>query len=315
LAALESKVEGKSGSNQEFTNALLQKLQSSLEGRFKRFVDEQVRAIEETKVKMVKKRRGIIHFFRVFPQFTAAVEAIMATFHPGAVNVRHAVNEDYGRILKAMFDSLRVIARENKGIGVSASSTDPEDKEALNYHILLIENLSYFTEEMQELQQNQHVGLDVLEDRKQEAIQEYSKHLDQYLSSVMRRPLGKLLDYLENVEAQLQALKAPERIAAQPSNSKSVFNKILGAYDAKEVRKGIEALRKRIEKHFGDADEPGASVAAGGKELVEKVTEECEKFYGRVELRIASITAEVYGGDVLFEWPRAEVKSAFAAAK
>ena len=44
---------------------------------------------------------------------------------------------------------------------------------------------------------------------------------------------------------------------------------------------------------------------------MDKVTLECEKFYGKVELRIASITAEVYRGDVMFEWPRAEVKSAF----
>ncbi|SPO04895.1 related to SEC3 - component of exocyst complex [Cephalotrichum gorgonifer] len=304
LASLEAKMESLSGSNQEFLNSLLQKMRSSLEVRFRKFVDEQVRAIEETKVKIVKKRRGVIHFFRVFPPFSTAVEAILSSFQPGAVDVRHMVNEEYGRILTAMFDALKVIARESKGVGVSSSSTDPEDKEALNYHILLIENLSYFIEEMGD------PGVDVLEDRKHEAIQEYNKHLEQYLSAIMRRPLGKLLDYIENVEAQIQALKSPSQIASQPSNSKAVFNKVLSAYDAKEVRKGIEALRKRVEKHFGDADEPGMG---GAKELVDKVTEECEKFYGKVELRIATITAEVYGGDVLFEWPRIEVKSAFAA--
>ena len=293
-----------SGSNQEFLNAMLQKLRSSLEVRFRKFVDEQIRAIEETKVKFAKKRRGVIHFFRVFPHFALAVEGILGSFHSGAVDVRRMVNDEYGRILKAMFDSLKVIARESKSVGVSNSTTDPEDKEALNYHILIIENLSYFIEEIGD------IGVDPLEDRKHEAQLEYGRHLEQYLASIMRRPLGKLLDYIENVEAQLQAQKAPEKIAAQPSNSKAVFNKVLSGYDAKEVRKGIETLRKRVEKHFGgDAEDPGAG---GGKELVDKVTEECEKFYGKVELRIASITAKVYGGEVVFEWPRIEVKSAFS---
>ncbi|PHH54538.1 Exocyst complex component 1, partial [Ceratocystis fimbriata CBS 114723] len=303
LAALEQKMELLSGSNQDYLNILLQKLHSSLESRFEKFVDEQIRAIEETKVKFAKKRRGVIHFFKVFPPFFTAVENILSVFYP-QTRIRDTINREYGRILRAMFDALRVIARENKGVGVSNNTADPEDKEALNYHILLIENFDYFIEEIGES------SIDIIEDKKREASGEYAKHLDLYLNAVMRRPLGKLLDYLENVEAQLQALKAAEKIALQPSNSKAVFNKILSSYDAKEVRKGIELLRKRVEKHFGESEEKEAY--SGSRELVEKVTGECEKFYGKVELRIASITAEVYGGDVLFEWPRSDVKNAFS---
>lgn len=122
----------------------------------------------------------------------------------------------------------------------------------------------------------------------------------------MRRPLGKVLEHLENMEAQLQTGKSPASIAAQPSNSKTVFNKVLGNYDSKEIRKGIEALRKRVEKHFGDADDPALS-----RGLVIKVLAECENFYERVERRVGDVTTDVYGGDVLFEWPRADVKAAF----
>ncbi|KAL5611696.1 uncharacterized protein BROUX77_001852 [Berkeleyomyces rouxiae] len=303
LASLEQKMELLSGSNQDYLNLLLQKLHGSLESRFEKFVDEQIRAIEETKVKFAKKRRGVIHFFRVFPPFFTAVENILSTFYP-QTRIRDTINRVYGRILRAMFDALRVIARENKGVGISNNTADPEDKEALNYHILLIENFDYFMEEIGES------SIDIIEDKKREASGEYTKHLDLYLNAVMRRPLGKLLDYLENVEAQLQALKAAQKIALQPSNSRAVFNKILSSYDAKEVRKGIELLRKRVEKHFGESEEKESY--SGSRELVDKVTGECEKFYGKVELRIASITAEVYGGDVLFEWPRTDVKSAFS---
>lgn len=284
--------------NQDFLNNVLQKLNGSLESRFSKFVEEQIRAIEDTKVK-IKKRKGVISFMRVFPNFSAAVENMLSTTDT-ASSVRRAVDREYERIIKSMFDSLKVIARENPAT-LTSSGADPEDKEALNYHILLIENMNHFAEEL-----NTH-GLEILEDWKEAAVGEMAEHMNLYLNAVMRRPLGKLLEYLENLESQIASGKTMTIIAAQPSNSKTTFNKILSAYDGREVRKGIEALRKRVEKHFGDADDPSLS-----RELVNRVLRECEKFYNEVEVRISTITTTVYGGDVLFEWPRADVKMAFS---
>ena len=285
-------------SNQDFLNNLLQKLHGFLEGRFKKFVDEQIRAIEETKVK-ISKRKGVISFIRVFPAFSSAVENMLAGLDANLA-ARRTIDREYDRILKTMFDSLMVIARENPMHNVSSVNADPEDKEALNFHILLIENMNHFLEETDTR------GLDVLEEWKDQANATYHEHMSLYLNAVMRRPLGKVLEQLENIEAQLQSGKSPSSIAAQPSNSKNVFNKILGNYDSKEVRKGIEALRKRVDKHFGDADDPALS-----RGLVAKVLVECETFYGDVESRIGRVTTDVYGGDVLFEWPRADAKAAF----
>jgi hypothetical protein len=327
-----------SQSNQDFLNNVLQKLHGNLEAKFKKFVDEQIRAIEETKVK-IKKRKGVIHFIRIFPHFTTAVENMLAGTDP-SLPVRRMVDREYDRILKSMFDSLKVIARENPALGTTAahpsmstasihtanSAADPEDKEALNFHILLIENMNHFLEEVDNPR-----GLEVLDDWREAAQREMAEHMGLYLNAVMRRPLGKLLEHLENVEAQLAGGKSPAGVAAQPSNSKTVFNKVLGGYDAREVRKGIEALRKRVEKHFGGDEEggggaggggggglnvPGATRAGGGgsinSSLVNRVLKECERFYGDVEMRIGRVTTDVYGGDVLFEWPRAEVKAAFS---
>ncbi|KAG5745648.1 hypothetical protein H9Q72_011673 [Fusarium xylarioides] len=284
--------------NQEYVNTLLEKLHGHLELRFKKFVDDQLRAIEETKVK-ISKRKGVIAFIRLFPLFSAAVEEMLLGVDT-TLPIRSTVDREYDRILKTMFDSLMVIARENPSVSATTGSVDPEDKEALNFHILLIENMNHFLEETDTR------GLDVLDEWKEKANTTYYEHMNLYLDAVMRRPLGKILEHLENMEAQLQTGKSPASIAAQPSNSKTVFNKVLSNYDSKEVRKGIEALRKRVEKHFGDADEPGLS-----RGLVIKVLEECEKFYEKVERRVGAVTTNVYGGDVLFEWPRADVKAAF----
>lgn len=298
LAVLERSLVDIQQSNQDFLNALLQKLHGALEGQFKKFVDEQIKAIEDTKVK-INKRKGVISFIRVFPHFSNAVENILSGIDPN-LSVRKTVDREYDRILKSMFDSLKIIARENPAVSVGAAGADPEDKEALNFHILLIENMNHFLEEV-----NTH-GLEVLEDWREAASNELNEHMGLYLNAVMRRPLGKLLEYIENIEGQLSSGKAGSSIAAQPSNSKSTFNKVLSTYDGREVRKGIETLRKRVDKHFGDADDPALS-----QKLVNKVLRECERFYGEVELRISHITSDVYGGDVIFEWPRVEVKAGF----
>ncbi|KAI0017943.1 exocyst complex component Sec3-domain-containing protein [Xylariomycetidae sp. FL0641] len=298
LATLERKQVGVTQSNQDFLNNILQKLHSDLEAKFSKFVEEQIRAIEDTKVK-IKKRKGVISFMRVFPNFSAAVENMLEGVDTGS-SVRRAVDHEYDRIIKSMFDSLKVIARENPST-LTTSGADPEDKEALNYHILLIENMNHFSEEL-----DTH-GLEILEDWKEAAAREMTEHMGLYLNAVVRRPLGKLLEYLENMETHLAAGKNITMITAQPSNSKTTFNKILSNYDGKEVRKGIESLRKRIDKHFGDADDPSLS-----RGLVNRVLRECEKFYNDIELRISHVVTTVYGGDILYEWPRFDVKSAFS---
>lgn len=283
-----------SQTNQDFLNSVLQKIHDSLLGKFKKFVEEQIRAIEEKKVK-IKKRKGVISFMRIFPSFLAAVENMLSGVDPN-LPARRTIDREYDRLLKSMFDSLKVIARENPSASVAGggASADPEDKEALNFHILLIENMNHYIEEV-----DTH-GLEILEEWKQAAHNELDEHMGLYLNSVMRRPLGKLLEHLENIEAQLNAGKTAGAIAAQPSNSKNTFNKVLSGYDAREVRKGIEALRKRVEKHFDE------NVGLAGM-----VTKACEGYYGEVEGRIGRIVTDLYGGDVLFEWPRLEVKNGF----
>ncbi|KXJ97335.1 exocyst complex component Sec3-domain-containing protein [Microdochium bolleyi] len=329
LVVLERKQTEMVQTNQDYLNNILQKLQSGLESQFNKFVEEQIRAIEETKVK-IKKRKGVIAFMRVFPNFSAAIENMLVTAdtHSG---VRRMVDKEYDRIIKSMFDSLKFIARENPAT-LTNSGADPEDKEALNFHILLIENMNHFLDEVDTR------GLEILEEWKEAANNELSEHMSLYLNAVMRRPLGKLLEFLENIEAQLASGKSTGIIAALPSNSKATFDKVLSNYDGKEVRKGIEALRKRVDKHFSDDEHEGGgggggltampgststlstvtsvstkSGGAGGGVLVQRVLRECEKFYGDVEMRISNVTTTVYGGDVLFEWPRQEVKAAFAA--
>lgn len=186
-------------SSQEYLLQLVRELSEKLQSRFNKFVEEQVRAIEDTKVK-IKKRKGVIAFMKIFPHFSAAVENTFALVagndydRPAdcMMEVRRLVDEAYERINRAMFDSLKVIAKESPVAGVPASKQatgdDPEDKEMLNYHILLIENMNHYVEEVDD---GGRQG--VLAEWRGRAQMERAEALDGYVARVIRRPLGKLL--------------------------------------------------------------------------------------------------------------------------
>lgn len=301
LAALERAISEFEDTNQDFIVHSLQKLHSRLNGLFSRFVDEQIRGIEETKVK-VNKRKGVISFMRIFPNFSAAVENMLAYPSQEFSEIRLSVNEAYNKINRAMWESLKFIAKEAPGQapGATTGATDPEDKEALNYHILLIENMNHYIEEVDVR------GLPVLEKWRDRAIQDYHEHMKLYMDAVIRRPLGKLLEFIESTESLLATTSNPSDIAARASHSKNVARKLVSSYDSKELRRGADLLKKRVEKHFGDADDPGLS-----RSLVSKVYKECEARYADTYDRLKRIIDSVYDGQIELEWSKEEAVAMF----
>jgi hypothetical protein len=119
-----------------------------------------------------------------------------------------------------------------------------------------------------------------------------------------------LIHYQEFIESTETLLTQPgsnaQSIAQRSSHSRSVFKKLANAHDSKELRKGIEALKKRVDKHFGDADDPTIS-----RDLVFKVLKECEKKYNNINDRMVRINQDVYAGEVEIDWGINEVASSF----
>ncbi|KAI4284463.1 MAG: hypothetical protein L6R35_004911, partial [Caloplaca aegaea] len=301
IAALESKLSEFEETNQEYLTQTVSKIHDRLIAVFNRFVDDQLHGIEDTKVK-IKKRKGVIAFMKIFPNFSLALEAMLP--RRTQLPIRTLVDEAYRKINRAMFESLKFIAKESPTAGQGIpSGGDPEDKEALNYHILLIENMNHYIEEVYAKENA------VLSQWKEQAQLEMAEHMDLYLAAVLRRPLGKLLDFVESVETQLKELQQDQQgqiIATRASHSRSVFKKVLATYDAKEIRKGIDALKKRVEKHFGEADD--VSLSRG---LVTTVLKECERRYVGVGERTRRLVRDVYEGSVEVEWRDEDVVSAF----
>jgi len=302
LLSIESKLAELEDSNQEFLTTTLTRIHDRLVALFTRFIDEQIRGIEDTKVK-IKKRKGVIAFMKTFPHFTTAIENMIPPSPiVSTLPIRTHLNDAYAKLNKAMFESLKFIAKETPSTTTTAAAGDPEDKEALNYHILLIENMNHYIEEVPVR------GNPILSEWQSRAATDMSAHMDLYLSSVIRRPLGKLLDFLESTESLLNNLPTDEpatNVATRASHGRSVAKKILAGYDAKEIRRGIETLKKRIEKHFGDED------AGGNRALVGKVMRECEGRYLKVWERVQRVVAEVYESGLEVEWRREDVTGPF----
>ncbi|KAI9839434.1 MAG: hypothetical protein M1837_002083 [Sclerophora amabilis] len=306
LLSLERNISDLEDTNQEFLVKTYQKVHVRLKSLFSRFLDEQIRAIEDTKVK-IKKRKGVIAFMKTFPHFSNSVENMLPDVQlEEDLDVRQMVNDAYVRINKAMFESLQAIAKESpavmtggQGMHGQGISNDPEDKEALNYHILLIENMNHYLEEV-----DSRDNL-VLEEWRENAAAEMAEHLGLYLSAVIRRPLGKILDFLESTESLISTTPNPADIATRSSHSRSVIKKLLSANDTRELRRGADTLRKRVEKHLGDADDPGLS-----RSLVAKVMRECAGRYEEIGRRVSTVLEKVYageGGAVEWEWRPEEV--------
>ena len=303
LFALESQLLEVEETNQEFLTQTVTKIHDRLVSKFTHFINEQIRGIEDTKVK-INKRKGIIAFMKTFPNFSIALENMLPpTRSLDHLPVRTTVNEAYDKINKAMFESLKFIAKESPmATQAAATAGDPEDKEALNYHILLIENMHHYVEEVNARNNT------VLADWNFRARAEMGEHLELYLAAVIRRPLGKLLDFLESTESLMRSNPgSPTVIATRASHSRSTFKKILSNYDAKEIKRGIETLKKRVDKHFGDCDD----TAGLSRDLVTKVFRECEGRYLSVGDRVHKVVKEVYESSLEVEWRKEDVVAAF----
>lgn len=81
----------------------------------------------------------------------------------------------------------------------------------------------------------------------------------------------------------------PSQITSRPTYSRKAARNVLSSYDSKELRRGIDQLRARIEKHFIHGDEEAKS-----RELVALVSKECERAYEKTVHRIEEMIRELY---------------------
>jgi exocyst complex component 1 len=97
-----------------------------------------------------------------------------------------------------MFDSLLAIAKDTAFHQPTSNSKDDDDKELLNSHVSVIENMHYYRQTVDDY------GNSALMNCKAKAQALYLEHLGLYIKQVIRRPLGRLLVSLLYVNANFR---------------------------------------------------------------------------------------------------------------
>jgi exocyst complex component 1 len=188
------------------------------------------------------------------------------------------------------------------------------------------ENMHYFVAEIRQ----QEIGSVNVFSTQAEAV--YEENLNAYVKMVLRRPFSKIIvshrvshsrqvlavsnysqDYFDGLE-QLLKTTAPSEVSRNSSYSRSALKKVVKEYDAKDVRKHVDALFKRVEKHFTEASEVTTGESSGiapGTVLV-GVWKACEEELLRItEIFAKRITQCYANAGVSLEYSVGDLEAAF----
>ena len=339
LTAIDVLKKSVEASNQDYLNQLLNRLYDKIVAVWNQFVSKQLATIGSTMIS-IKKRNGPVFFVKVFPAFCKKIEQDIKNEVPAGIDarelgVRAIADKSYDQLGKTMLHILQRTAKEtsslvqqrqgarNSVIGQPGAPEGPandyEDKELLNYHILMIENTTVMNEGLEPLESNNNVlhGLYQLSQSTQR------NEIDLYVKFLMYRPVGKFRSFVDDVETVYKK-NASDNPATKPGLNRSALKKLLLGYDVKELRKGLELLHKRIEKHFGDlvvddAGNVGNTDTAFQRRLINKIWKFVEAEYSTLFSKLRMICERHYstpgesGYVCAVEFSDADISSVFNA--
>ncbi|ODN76094.1 hypothetical protein L202_06031 [Cryptococcus amylolentus CBS 6039] len=260
------------------------------------FTNDQIRAIVASKQTLtVKKRKGVTFFIKHFPVFVERVESQMEGFDD--LPIRERVNNMYDSIVETIFNALQQLAKMDRADGQAT-----EDKGQLNYHVIMIENMYHFVEDVSQLFCPPLVVF------LQRAQNLYQENLTTYIRMLMRRSFARFMDFFDGVERLLKSTPANE-VSLHQSYNRSALKKVLKEHGAKDMRKAVETMSRRVDKHFSDEDDPVASSAANAV-LIGAVWKEVTKELAKDVLKAQGIVARSYAESGLgLEFSSADVEA------
>ncbi|KAJ3103895.1 hypothetical protein HDU96_009117, partial [Phlyctochytrium bullatum] len=163
----------------------------------------------------------------LFDRFILFVDRLESFIVQGEGFTRTTVSKAYERMVKIIFETLEAVAKDAVSDQKDAKEK-LDDKEQLNIHILTIENMHHF---YNEVRARKVAGL---EQFVKAAKVLYDLNLNAYVKTVIRRPFGKLLEFFEGVEDLLNTL-APEEVSFHLQYSKSALKDVIKKTPGKEV--------------------------------------------------------------------------------
>ncbi|XP_014236902.1 exocyst complex component 1 isoform X2 [Trichogramma pretiosum] len=190
---------------------------------FDKFMQAQQQSILDTKVNR-KHKCGILPYVENFGTFAQTAEMIFKNS-----DRKVDLEKWYKKLINTMFDSIVCHSTEHH-------KTPPE--------VVKMENFHHLHDSLARLK------ISVLDHERKEAKQKYQEALKAYVTRYFGRPLEKLNFFFDGVQAKVGAGVKESEISYQMAFSRQELRRVVKEYPAREVKKGLEHLYKKVEKHL-----------------------------------------------------------------
>lgn len=201
-----------------FASALVQVKRS-----FDKFMQMQLQSIKESRIPK-RSKCGLLPYVENFEEFASTAESIFRR------TVRRTdLDKWYIQLVDTIYEQIPLHANEH--------SKTPSQ-------VIKMENFHHMHSLLAQLK------IPVLDVLKKGAKTKYNEALRSYVTKYFGRPLEKLNLFFEGVQLKVgQGVKETE-ISYQMAYSKQELRKVISLYPSREVKKGLESLYKKVEKHL-----------------------------------------------------------------
>ncbi|KAI1888699.1 hypothetical protein AGOR_G00171420 [Albula goreensis] len=206
-----------------FLSTTLGNVLVTVKRNFDKCISSQIRQMEEVKISK-KSKVGILPFVSGFEEFAELAETIFRN-----AERRGDLDKAYAKLIRAVYMNVEKVASE--------SLKTPRD-------VVLMENFHHIFSTLSRLK------ISCLETERREAKHKYSEHLQAYVITSLGQPLEKLNHFFEGVEARVAQGVREEEVSYQLAFNKQELRKVIKEYPGKEVKRGLDNLYRKVDKHL-----------------------------------------------------------------
>uniref|UniRef100_UPI00398ED943 exocyst complex component 1 isoform X6 n=1 Tax=Pristiophorus japonicus TaxID=55135 RepID=UPI00398ED943 len=206
-----------------FLSTTLGNVLVTVKRNFDKCIWNQVKQMEEVKISK-KSKVGILPFVSGFEEFAELAESIFRI-----AERRGDLDKAYTKLIRAVYNNVEKVANE--------SQKTPRD-------VVMMENFHHIFSTLSRLK------IACLETERREAKHKYTEHLQSYVIYSLGQPLEKLNHFFEGIEARVAQGIREEEVSYQLAFNKQELRKVIKEYPGKEVKKGLDNLYKKVDKHL-----------------------------------------------------------------
>uniref|UniRef100_A0A915CXN2 Exocyst complex component Sec3 PIP2-binding N-terminal domain-containing protein n=1 Tax=Ditylenchus dipsaci TaxID=166011 RepID=A0A915CXN2_9BILA len=194
----------------------------------KRLFDDQMKVTESSLANVKINKRNRVGILDTIQRFKALVRASDVLFAQS--ERRNDLDKWHEKLADAVIQ------------GIDAAAESPNSK--YPPAVVRFENLHELYSTLSELK------IECLDTRRKAVKKQYQENMNLYVREYMGRPLEKIHIFFDQIERAIRQGKKPEEIGYEQQFSRMELKKVISMYPAREVKRGIDNLYKKLEKHL-----------------------------------------------------------------